>query len=717
MALKQRRVTRQIPKLVLRASVAPDTLNEEKRTVDVIWTTGARVLRGFFDQFWEELSLDPKHVRMERMKNGAPLLDSHNGWSLDGVLGVVETAKLEEGRGVATVRFAKDEAGEAVFAKVKDGIIRHISVGYQIHKLEKVEDGEGKVPVYRAVDWEPMELSVVPIAADAGSHVRSKTDPTNPCEFIQERTMKLKPKKKNPQGAKPDTRAAEEAAEEQTEDEEDGEETETEEGADEEEETDDEDAEGKTAAAGDGKERSLRVRAAEQKRILGIQRAGRTLGTADDVVQRAVKEGWSRDKFQTVALRQYEKDKHIETNAGGGGSDIKAGESAREKFFRGAQAWLFVRSATAEIMKNAKAKEPERFGKVSLDPGEFRGMTLLELARQALERNGMKTRGMSKMELAGAALGMPAFMHRAGGYQTTSDFPVLLEGTVTNVLLAQYAIVPDTWREFCAIGSVSDFRASSRLRRGTIGRLDKVLEHGEFTNKAVPDGAAEEISADTFGNIVALTRQVIVNDDLGALTSIATDLGRAAKLSIEAGVYDLLALNSGLGPTMADGNPLFDVDHDNIGTASTLAVAAIDADAQIMAAQMDQSGNEILDLKPSILLVPRGLGGLANQINQSQYDIDAVGAGLTNKFMAPNISAGLFSKIVATGRLTGTRRYLFADPTMVPTIEVVFLDGQQTPFLETREGWRIDGIEWKIRLDFGIGGVDFRGAVTNAGAP
>jgi phage head maturation protease len=147
--MAQRSVTREIPRLEFRALVSPDTLNEEKRTVDVIWTTGARVLRGYFDQFWEELSLDPKHVRMDRLNGGAPLLDSHDGYSLDGVIGVVESARLEEGQGVATVRFAKaedDPRADKIFRKVKDGIIRNVSVGYQINKMEKVAEERARSP-------------------------------------------------------------------------------------------------------------------------------------------------------------------------------------------------------------------------------------------------------------------------------------------------------------------------------------------------------------------------------------------------------------------------------------------------------------------------------------------------------------------------------------------------------------------------------------------
>src|SRR5690606_29250593 len=121
----------------------------------------------------------------------------------------------------------------------------------------------------------------------------------------------------------------------------------------------------------------------------------------------------------------------------------------------------------------------------------------------------------------------------------------------------------------------------------------------------------EQITAKTKGNIIALSRQAIINDDMGAFNDLAMRLGRAAKLSVESDVYALLALNSGLGPNMADGLPLFDAGHANLGVGSTIGVAGLDADRVVMGLQKDPSNNEILDLRPAILLVSLGLGGEA----------------------------------------------------------------------------------------------------------
>jgi HK97 family phage prohead protease len=662
-----------LPPLSLRAAVAPTSIDDEKRTVDLVWTTGARVQRGYFDPYWEELSLKPAHVRMDRLRSGAPLLNAHDQFNLASVIGVVVSARIKDGEGTATVRFAKaddDPVADAIWRKVKDGIIRGVSVGYRVHRLEKIEKQDDKIPVYRATDWEPYELSLLPIGADAGAGVRAQGVDTNPCEFVdnessEEREM---PKIENPPTGEPAAKTPAPAAP-------------------------------PVPNGNDVDHARIRKEAidAERTRAAGIQRGNRALGLPDAFADQHVRDGTTLPDFNGIAIEERAKTPHV---FGVGGARVEGGEEARDKWLRGAGDWLFVRSATDRLVAEHAKKRGET---LRIDPGEFRGLGFMDLARQSLERAGVRTAGQDKRAIIGMAL-----THRAGGYNTTSDFPVLLEGTINRILLAAYATAADTWTQFCATGTVSDFRPHSRVRQGTFGRLDRVNEAGEFRNKPIPDAAQESISAETFGNIISLTRQALVNDDMGAFSRLSTQLGRAAKLSVETDVYAALLQNSGLGPDMADGEPLFDASHANLGTGSALGVDELAADRVVMAIQMDSSSNDFLDLRPSILLVPIGLEGAAGVINDAEFD---PADGTT-----PNQSRGMFRTIVGTPRLTGTRRYLFADPADAAVLEVVFLDGQQEPFLESQAGWRIDGVEWKVRLDYGVGAIDTKGAVTNAGA-
>lgn len=666
-----------IPALSLRADVRAESVDAEGRTVELIWSTGARVLRGFYDKFYEELSLDPKHVRMGRLESGrAPLLDTHNGFELRAVLGVVESARLDKRQGIASVRFAKnDEDADRAWNKVEQKILRNVSIGYRVYKYEQVEGGEETIPVYRAVDWEPYEVSMVPMGADEGSRTRGNQPvETNSCEILTRGTAT--PQQERAIMDELEKKAAEEAAAKR--DAEQARKLELE-------------AERKQATEAE------RVRSAEIRKAVQVARLKPEV--ADDLIGRGLELDKARAEIFELLAKEDEKAPTRQQTR------VTVDES--EKFQRGASDWLLVKAGIAERVIEAGKKRGET---IKVEPGEFRGLTFVDLARMSLERSGRSVRGWDKMRVVGEAL-----TYRGGGYQTTSEFAVLLENTMHKVLLAAYINTPDTWTRFCATGSVSDFRPHNRYRTGSFSRLEALTELGEFRNKPTPDATKELIAATTKGNIIAISRASIIDDDLGAFSRMSAMIGRAAALSIEMDVYDTLALNAGEGPLMSDGLPLFDAAHNNIGVSSALSVAGLDADRVVMAEQTDRSGNEILDLRPAVLLLAIGLGGQARVINASEFDTDAIGANLTNLFMVPNRVRGLFRDTVDTPRISGTRRYLFADPGQAPVLEVAFLDGAREPFLEVMNGWRIDGVEWKVRLDYGVAGVDFVGAVTNAG--
>ena len=682
-----------LPALDLRAEIVPSSIDEEKRTVEVVWTTGARVERGYFERYWEELSLDPKHVRMGRLNAGAPLLNSHDATDLRGVLGVVESAVLQKTKGTARVRFAKaedDPAAEQIFRKVKDKIITNVSVGYRIHKMEKVEETSDKIPVYRAVDWEPYEISMVPIGADAGAGVRSGKADLNKCVFTRgEQTMDdekddvtvaktLKPES----AAVAATRAASVARIE--------------------------DAKARAAEREAGAQEAL---AAERERSTGIRTVGRQAKMPESWVNACIDGGVSVEEarkaaFEEIARRDSD-DGSLDFPSGCG---FSAGDDARDKFIRGASAWLFERTGTRKQIEAAAKKNPEAFKDVSFDPGEFRGMTPVDLARFALERGGVKTRGMDRMKLVGAA-----FTQRAANYQTIGDFPTLLENVLGKVLLGAYATQANTWERICKVDEVPDFRTSNRYRTGSLTGLDVIPEHGEYQNGTVPDGSKYPVATQRMGKIFGLSRETIINDDMSALTDMSTKMGQAAMRSLENAVYALILQNSGLGPNQGDGQPFFHANRSNVNAVgSGLSVAGIDADRTVLGNQKDPAGLDFLDLNPAILLVPLALRGTGLEVNDAQFDFDNAGTNTTGKFMRPNKVRGLFREVVASPRITGTRRYIIADP--LDWIVVAFLEGYgRGPTLESQDGWRIDGTEWKVTLYAKPQMGDPKAAVTNAG--
>lgn len=454
------------------------------------------------------------------------------------------------------------------------------------------------------------------------------------------------------------------------------------------------------------------IRTEERERIAAITKAGRTLGRPQAEVDAAIADGTKVKHYHRAAI-----DALASAPPGEGGvlpfnrqdQRIQPGEDQRDKFVRGMTAWMIERAGVADDIDAALKAKPRLFRgwTYDSDPGEFRGMTLVDMARECLERAGTRTRGMNKDHMVGQALTMrsPA--------ASTSDFPIILENILYKVLLAQYAITPDVWRRFCKVGSVSDFRVNKRYRLGTFGSLDALNEVGEFKNKSIPDAERQSLTASTKGNIIAISRQTIINDDMGAFDTLASMFGRAAMLTQELDVFALLAQNSGLGPLLSDGVALFDnTAHFNVPTGAAIGSTALDLDRVAMARQKDPSKNEILALTPSILLVPTELGGTARQIINGQYDFDALS---TKNPWVPNKVMNMVREIIDTPRLTGTRRYLFADPGVAPTIELAYVEGQAQPFMDQQQGFRVDGIEWKVRMDYGVAAIDFRGAVTNAG--
>ncbi len=644
--MAKRTRTAEIPPLELRAEIDPATVDEQGRTVDLIWTTGSRVMRGgfFSEPFFEELSLDPKHVRMGRLTSGAaPLLNAHSSYRLSDVIGVVETAALSKSKGTSTVRFARaedDPAADMIFRKVKDKIIKNVSVGYRVHKMVKVEGGESETPVYRAVDWEPFEISMVPIGADAGAMARSAATTTNPCEFIEERDMPddetptptTGSTKESPAVAA--TRAATTARIEN--------------------------AKALAAATQTAAEEATtaeRVRMSEIRKLAKRSKLGEAWATS------LIEAGTSVEEARAAAFDQVvEQDEAFSID---GTLRIGAGDDEHDKFVRGASAWLIERTGKRPLLEQAQKRRPELFAGMDFSGGgSFRGLSPVELARDTLERRGVKTRGMDKMRMIGEA-----FTYRSGASQTTSDFAVILENVLHKMLLGAYATQEVTWPVFCGTEDVPDFRASTRYRTGSLPSLPTVLEHGEYKTGAIPDAAKYQISTERHGEIFSLSREVIINDDMGALSNLAMEFGRASARTIENDVYALIALNSGLGPTMSDSNPFFHSSRGNVGTAAAISVASLDADRVLMRAQKDPSGRDFLSLRPVILLVPDALEGTARVINVAQYDPDTA-----NKLQRPNMVQGLFRDIIGSPRLAAstTRRYQFADPAIATAFVISF---------------------------------------------
>jgi phage head maturation protease len=166
----------QLPQFMRDAEVRAGSFNEGANTVDVIWTAGATVRRRSWvdGEFDEELIVSPNAVRLDRLNAGAPFLDTHDTYSLRSVIGSVVpgSARIEAGRGVASILLTRRADAQGTVQDIRDGVIRNISAGYKIYGVEK-QERKGQVTLMRVTDWEPMEISAVPVQADPGARVRS----------------------------------------------------------------------------------------------------------------------------------------------------------------------------------------------------------------------------------------------------------------------------------------------------------------------------------------------------------------------------------------------------------------------------------------------------------------------------------------------------------------------------------------------------------------
>lgn len=327
---------------------------------------------------------------------------------------------------------------------------------------------------------------------------------------------------------------------------------------------------------------------------------------------------------------------------------------------------------------------------------EYRSMSFIELARESLLRAGVSIRGLGPSRIAEMAI-------RA---HTTSDFPYLMENAAGKVLRESYLQAVDTWAAWTNSIDATDFKEMSRVQLSEGPDLLEVPEHAEFTHGTFGD-SQEVYRIYTFGRLFHLTRQAIVNDDLTAFTRIPRAWGAAAKRLIGDLVYAILTGN----PNMGDGNPLFDgTNHANVGTAGVPGVTTLTEARLLMRSQTGLQGS-VLNITPRFLICPAALETSVDALLNS-ISLDDANPGKINPFkgkLEPVIEPRLDAASV-------TAWYLVCAPGSCDTIELAFLDGRRTPYLQQREGWLTDGLEFKARLDVGAKALDWRGFVYNEGA-
>jgi hypothetical protein len=363
--------------------------------------------------------------------------------------------------------------------------------------------------------------------------------------------------------------------------------------------------------------------------------------------------------------------------------------------------------ATAAAMSRAllHTHDPARHPITTADARSLAGYRPYELARRALESAGVCTDGMAAATLAGMALGLvrPERV-RGDGFLATSDFPAAMLALARATLTDGYLGAPRTFPPWTRRTTLPDFRPMFRVALGMTPKFLLVPEHAEYQRGRWQDVHAEPNQLQTWGRIIALTRQALVNDDLGAFTRLATHYGYAAAQMEGDAVYGILTAN----PPMSDGNALFSTAHKNLAPAAGIDLASMTAARQLMTNQTASDGT-FLGLTPMFLLCGPLLETTALQFTSSLIVPTTPGGVVPPYFKTLNV--------IVDPRITDTSWYLAASPLQIDTIEYAYLDGAPDggPTLDSQVNWDIDGIEYKAREDFGAAAIEWRGLVKTPG--
>lgn len=624
-------------KLDTRAMFKPTTANDEDRTIELVWSTGARVRReSWFDgPYNEELSMEPGAIRLERLNLGAPILDTHESYRLSDQFGVVERAWVENGEGRAVIRVSKRAEVDGLWQDIKDGIIRNISVGYRVHEYTLTEEKDG-IPTYRATDWEPYELSFVPIPADPKSQIRAagrdkpEENPHQPENRQMDEENKQTPTQPNQPAATPVASGAEGVSE--------------------------------------AEKRKLQDAAFEQ--FTQVTDLCRNHGMSQEFTDNLIKQKVDVDAARRLVLDELaRKAPKTSTRA-----QVQTVTDERDVMRRGIGDAILHRVDPKAVKLDDNARQ-------------YRSLTLLEIAKECLAAEGVNTRGMSKMEIAGRA------MHGTG------DFPIITADVANKTLRQAYESTGRSFTAWARQAGAPDFKDIRRVQLGEAPSLLEVKEHGEFKRGTIGEGQ-EKYQLITYGRIVAVTRQLIINDDLSAFTRVPALFGAAAADLESDLVYDKLTSN----PLMSDGVAVFASGHGNLGVAGAISITSLDDGRQKMRNQKGLAGR-FINVRPAFLICgPKNETAAAQYLSNSFVPNES---GKINPFASANL------QLVVDPRITDFAWYLAASTSQIDTIEYCYLDGEGGVAIDTRMGFEVDGMEIKVRHDFGVGLIDYRGLYKN----
>lgn len=624
-------------------------INEEDRTIEIPVSSEYRVRRLFGDVI---LGHNSDNVDLTRIRKVGSFLFAHGRDPNFGKvpIGPIQKVWLKETekRLWAILKFDESEESEKMWQKVLSKSIKGVSIGFTISKLVRIREDEEyqghEGPARYAEKWAPHEISLEPTPADptvGGRSNQNKGDDekmANPNEEEKVSTEEENDNKRN-----------------QSEKNEENDQTEKRNNQVDENEVKDE-----------GKRE-------ERERVKQINQICRNF---EEDPTEYIEKGHSVQKVREIMLDKLaEERKAIPT--------VNVSQDGKEKMKRAISDCLTQR-AGVEI------EEPEESAK------DFRGYTLMELAREICKRNDINTKGMPKLKIAERAI------------FGTGDFPAILADVANKTMMKAYEEVPTTYQRWTKEVEASDFKEMHRVQISEAPDLDEIQENGEYKHAEFSDNE-EKYSLSTYGKKFSVSRKAIINDDMGALTRIPRLFGASAARKANQLVYNILTSN----PTMADDNALFHTSkHSNLASSgSALSVESLGSARAQMRKQTALEGKATLNVVPKFLIVPAELETTAEQLLSSTVDPSKSNA-------TPNPFVNKMEIIVDAilDNDSTTAWYLAADYNQIDTIEIAFLNGQSAPTLESRQGWDVDGMEFKVRSDVATKAIDWRGMYKDPGS-
>ncbi|MGB9108992.1 MAG: HK97 family phage prohead protease, partial [Telluria sp.] len=501
--------TPSMPVLNRAATLVPTTFNEADNTIDVVWTTGVSVRR--YD-WWndtpydEELVVSPEACDMSRFDAGTvQVLDNHQVYGgVNAIIGIATRGSIENGEGSATLRLSTRPEMAGIVNDIKAGVIRSISFGYRVNKYEitrAIDRTDGvNVPLYRAVSWQPNEISFVTVPADADASTRSAPQGGHPCEFITRApahsTIHQEPAMQT-NGTQPGapTNAP-------------------------------------TDPARNAPTTPITPPANNDATAQAAQEAATRAADITELCARHNVGGLAANLIRTQSTMDQARAAILEErarldSASGGQRNVRIETVSDEHQTRLdgiAEAILHRVDARSQLTDNGR---------------QYRGFSMLELGRDLLEAGGVNTRGMDRLTLATRML-----QHRSGGMMTTSDFANLFANVANKRLRNAYEENPGTYQMWARRApNAPDFKSINVAQLSGAPDLLQTNEHGEFKYGSMSDGA-ENYKVLTYGRVVALSRQSIINDDLRAFDRLVAAFGGSAARLENRMVYAQLTANA-----------------------------------------------------------------------------------------------------------------------------------------------------------------------------